>query len=74
MIWYVAHHLQLTIFSILESERIIIEGQKYLYIHFVKNMHAVVAGIRTWDFLRHVHLPYHLTHTSLVMGIEIFSF
>ena len=41
---------------------------------FVINMHAVVAGIRTWDFLRHVHLSYHLTYTSLVMGREIFSF
>ena len=41
---------------------------------FVINMHAVVAGIRTWDFLRHVHLSYHLTYTSLVMWTEIFSF
>ena len=42
---------------------------------FVKNMYAVAAaGIQTWDLLHHVHLPYHLTYTSLVMGIEIFSF
>ena len=35
---------------------------------FVKNIHAVVAGIRTCDFLRHVHLSYHLTYTSLVIS------
>ena len=35
--------------------------------HSEEEMHAVVAGIRTWDFLRHVHLSYHLTYTSLVI-------